>query len=122
MTRSVRDDHLEYSGVVVPIIRYINSLPCAKAINVHGSVFSERGTPDVVGCVGGRFVAFECKRSADEEPTRIQLWRLSEWIRAGAVVGAVSSVADVDLILRLMGVVGTSPDTPPSLSEVSPRP
>lgn len=104
---SLRDEHLEYQGVVVPILRYLNSLPDSKAINVHGSVFSERGTPDVVGSVGGQFVAFECKRSADEEPTRIQLWRLSEWIRAGAVVGAVSSVRDVDLILRLMGVVGS---------------
>ena len=103
---TVRDQHLEYDGVVAPILKYLNSLPCAKAINVHGSVFSERGTPDVIGSVGGRFVAFECKRSADEEPTRVQLWRLSEWIRAGAVVGAVSSVEDVDLILRLMGVVG----------------
>ena len=91
---------------MVPILRYLNSLPCAKAINVHGSVFSERGTPDVIGCVGGRFVAFECKRSPEEEPTKVQMWRLSEWVRAGAVVGAVSSVADVDLILRLMGVVG----------------
>lgn len=105
---TVRDQHLEYDGVVAPIMKYLNSLPCAKAINVHGSVFSERGTPDVIGCVGGRMVAFECKRSADEEPTRIQLWRLSEWIRAGAVVGAVSSVEDVDLILRLMGVIGAA--------------
>ncbi len=105
---SLRDEHLEYQGVVVPIMRYLNSLPHAKAVNVHGSVFSERGTPDVIGRVGGRLVAFECKRSADEEPTRIQLWRLSEWIRAGAVVGAVSSVEDVDLILRLMGVIGSA--------------
>lgn len=108
---SVRDQHLEYDGVVTPIIKYINSLPCAKAINVHGGVFTERGTPDVIGSVRGRMVAFECKRSADEEPTRIQLWRLSEWIRAGAVVGAVSSVGDVDLILRLMGVVGSTSES-----------
>ena len=62
---SLRDEHLEYQGVVVPVMRYLNSLPHAKAVNVHGSVFSERGTPDVIGCVGGRMVAFECKRSAD---------------------------------------------------------
>lgn len=105
---SVRDERLEYQGVVVPIMRYLNSLPRSKAVNIHGSAFSERGTPDVIGCVGGRMVAFECKRSADEEPTRIQLWRLSEWIRAGAVVGAVSSVDDVRLILCLMGVVGAT--------------
>ena len=94
--------HLEYDGVVVPILRYLNSLPNAKAINIHGSIFSERGTPDIIGCVRGRMVAFECKRVSRETLEPIQLWRLSEWIMAGAVVGGVSSVDDVKLILGLM--------------------
>lgn len=51
-------------------------------------------------------VVFECKRDASEEPTSIQKWRLSEWIAAGAVVGSVSDVWQVDMILRLMGVIG----------------
>ena len=100
-----RDERLEYGGVVEPVLKYLNSLPRSKAINVHGGVYTERGTPDVIGCVGGRMVAFECKRDRTERPTRIQLWRMSEWIRAGAVVGAIASVEDAELILRLMGVV-----------------
>lgn len=100
-----RDVRLEYGGVVEPVLKYLNSLPRSKAINVHGGVYTERGTPDVIGCVGGRMVAFECKRDRTERPTRIQFWRLSEWIRAGAVVGAIASVEDAELILRLMGVV-----------------
>lgn len=100
-----RDVRLEYGGVVEPVLKYLNSLPRSKAINVHGGVYTERGTPDVIGCVGGRMVAFECKRDRTERPTRIQLWRLSEWIRAGAVVGTIASVEDAELILRLMGVV-----------------
>lgn len=100
-----RDERLEYEGVVVPILRYLNSIPNSKAINVHGSVFSERGTPDVIGCVGGRFVAFECKRDPGEPLEPIQRWRLAEWLASGAVVGGVSSVQDVEIILRLMGLV-----------------
>lgn len=100
-----RDKRLEYSAVVVPIMKYINSLPHSKAINIHGSIFSERGTPDILGSIKGRTVAFECKRDSSEDLEAIQKWRLSEWIAAGAVVGGVSSVKDVDLILRLMGVV-----------------
>ena len=100
-----RDRHLEYEGVVEPLLRYLGSLPRSKAINVHGGIYTERGTPDVIGCVDGRMVAFECKRDRTERLTRIQLRRLAEWIRAGAVVGAVASVEDADLILRLMGVV-----------------
>lgn len=100
-----RDKRLEYSQVVVPILNYINSLPNAKAINVHGSVFSERGTPDIIGSINGRTVLFECKRDDTEEPELIQKWRLSEWISAGAVVGGVSNVWHVEMILMLMGVI-----------------
>lgn len=102
---SNRDKRLEYSGVVQPVLRYLNSLPGAKAINIHGSIFSERGTPDVLGCVRGRVVAFECKRDTTEAPRDIQQWRLAEWLAAGAVVGGVSEVWHVQYILQLMGVI-----------------
>lgn len=91
--------------MVAPILKYINSLPMGKAINIHGSVFSERGTPDVIGCIGGRLVAFECKRDAKEKLTVIQDRRLCEWIKAGAVVGGVSDLWHVQLILCLMGII-----------------
>lgn len=100
-----RDKRLEYTGVVRPILQYLNSLPRSKAINIHGSVFSERGTPDVIGSVDGRMVAFECKRDATEDLEDIQKWRLAEWLSAGAVVGGVSDVSHVELILWLMGLV-----------------
>lgn len=100
-----RDKRLEYSGVVRPVLDYLNSIPGSKAINIHGSVFSERGTPDVIGSIRGHMVAFECKRDATERPEEIQQWRLAEWLAAGAVVGAVSDVWHVDMILRLMGVI-----------------
>lgn len=100
-----RDKRLEYTRVVRPILRYINSIPGGKAINIHGSVFSERGTPDVMGSINGRTVAFECKRDTSESLEDIQNWRLCEWIVAGAVVGGVSDVWQVQLILQLMGVI-----------------
>lgn len=100
-----RDRRLEYDGVVVPILHYLNSLPNSKAINIHGSVFSERGTPDVIGCIDGKMIAFECKRDESEDLTKIQKWRLSEWIAAGAIVGGVSDLWHVKMILCLMGVL-----------------
>lgn len=102
---SYRDRRLEYPAVVQPILKYINSLSDGKAINIHGSVFSERGTPDVIGSIGGRTVAFECKRDATEDLEDMQKWRLCEWIRAGAVVGGVSDLWHVQYILQLMGVI-----------------
>lgn len=99
------DKRLEYTGVVAPVLKFINAIPNGKAINIHGSPYSERGTPDVIGCIDGKFVAFECKRTEDEDLTRIQKWRLSEWIAAGAIVGGVSDVWQVQMILCLMGVI-----------------
>jgi len=99
-----RDKSLEYDAAVAPILKYLNSLPNSKAINIHGSIYTERGTPDIIGCINGRLVAFECKRSDDEVPTAIQKWRLSEWITANAVVGSVSRLWQVQMILCLMGV------------------
>ena len=99
-----RDRRLEYAPVVVPILKYINSLPNGKAINIHGGIYTERGTPDVIGCINGRAVAFECKRDAKEDLESIQKWRLSEWITAGAVVGGVSDLWQVQMILCLMGI------------------
>ena len=100
-----RDRRIEYTAVVVPILEYLNSLPNSKAINIHGSPYTERGTPDIIGCVNGRLVAFECKRDESEEPTNIQYWRLGEWYAAGAVVGAVCDLWQVQMILSLMSVI-----------------
>lgn len=102
---SYRDRRSEYPSVVDPILKYLNSLPDGKAINIHGSIFSERGTPDIVGSIGGRTVAFECKRDAKEDLETLQKWRLCEWIKAGAVVGGVSDLWHVQMILSLMGLV-----------------
>ena len=100
-----RDRRLEYRSVVKPILKYINKLPNSKAINIHGSPYCERGTPDVIGCINGRMVAFECKRDDKEDLEQIQKWRLAEWISAGAVVGGVSDLWQVEMILNLMGVI-----------------
>ena len=100
-----RDRRLEYNSVVQPVIKYLNSIPGSKAINIHGSVFSERGTPDVIGSIHGKTVVFECKRDDREDLEPIQKWRLCEWIKAGAIAGGVSDLWHVQYILQIMGVI-----------------
>lgn len=99
-----RDKRKEYNGVVEPILSYLNSLPNSKAINIHGSVYTERGTPDIIGCINGQMVCFECKRDDEEDLKKIQKWRLCQWLKAGAVVGGVSDLWHVKMILCLMGI------------------
>ena len=96
---SNRNEHLEYNAVVQPILKYLNSLPNTKAINIHGSVFCERGTPDIIGSTNGRTILLECKRSQTEEARKIQEWRMSEWKKAGAIVARVDNVDQVKDLL-----------------------
>lgn len=90
---------------MVPVLRYLNSLHNSKFINIHGGVYTERGTPDVLGVINGRMVLFECKRSTKEAPEEIQEWRMRQWRAAGAVAECVSSVSQVQEILKREGVL-----------------
>ena len=69
-----------------------------KAIKHHGSQYSEAGTPDIFICADGRLFALEAKVGKGKT-TRLQERRIKEWRDAGAVVGVVRSVADVEGLL-----------------------
>lgn len=97
--------HLEYNGVVVPIMNFLNSLPQCKAINIHGSVFCERGTPDITGSIQGRSFWFECKKSPRKEAEDIQKWRLKQWRSTGAIAERVDDVQQVREILKREGLI-----------------
>ena len=60
----------------------------------------EAGTPDILACYRGRFIAIEVKRPG-EEPTRLQLHRMAQWRAAGAVaVVLVDANAVHDLLAK----------------------
>lgn len=83
----------EYTSVVTKIMNWINGLPNGKAINIHGSVYSEKGTPDIIGCIDTKFVAFECKKPKGK-PTKIQEHRIKQWLKCGAIAGIVYSLEE----------------------------
>ena len=93
------------------MLQYLNSLPECKAINIHGSVFCERGTPDIVGSIRGRMFLFEAKKSEKETPEEIQEWRLAQWRASGVVAECIRSVEDVKRIMELNGLYSFH-DTP----------
>ncbi len=49
--------------------------PEILAANVHGSGWSNKGFPDVLCCIGGRFVAFELKVGLNEMDSAQRIWR-----------------------------------------------
>lgn len=44
---------------------------------------SIRGTPDILACMAGAFVALELKKDAAEQPDPLQLYKLGEILRCG---------------------------------------
>lgn len=48
------------------------------------------GTPDIIGCVGTRFVAIELKRNESEVPNPLQEWNLQKIANCGAIALSAS--------------------------------
>ena len=63
----------------------------ATAIKIHGSVYSRKGEPDIIGCYQGMSFAMEVKLDYNK-PTIIQQVRLREWLKSGARTAVVRSV------------------------------
>lgn len=72
----------------------------------HQTSLGVRGTPDLIGCVGGRCVVIEVKRPGSPGPTAAQLGQLRAWQDAGALAGWVCSVSDLREILSHLGDYG----------------
>lgn len=73
------------------ILAALNARPRTKAIKIHGNVFTEAGTPDVLGCDERGLFAIEVKLPGGKV-TVIQAKRLEEWAAAGARAGVATTV------------------------------
>ena len=62
---------------------YLKSIG-AYFIKTHGDRFSRVGTPDILACVNGHFVAVEVK-AENGKPSELQLYHLDEIRKAGGL-------------------------------------
>src|SRR5262252_1887154 len=67
----------------------------------HGSAFQVAGDPDVYFLWRGRHVEIELKRPG-EEPTALQLHRLAEWKKGGAVTAVVHTIHELEVLLKMI--------------------
>ncbi|HEU0138303.1 MAG TPA: VRR-NUC domain-containing protein [Bryobacteraceae bacterium] len=81
-------------AIVKAILAYLNSLPVCLARKRWGGGMGVAGDPDIDACIRGRSLQLEVKRPG-EKPTALQVKRIDEWRRAGAIVAVVNSVAEV---------------------------
>lgn len=90
--------------VETQIKNYLDSLG-AYYLKVHGSMYQPAGTPDILACVNGRFVAIEVKRPSGGRVSALQKSKLKQIEAAGGVAIVARSVEDVSAVFRKRDVV-----------------
>ena len=76
----------------------MRSLPDAWCVKVHGNPYTSRGEPDLDACVRGRAVKVEVKVGRNK-PTDVQMAAMRRWEDAGALVGWVTSLEELQELL-----------------------
>lgn len=57
------------------------------------------GIPDIIGCYRGRFIAFEVKRDANGELSRLQIYMIGKIREAGGIASRIWSVEQAHAVL-----------------------
>tara|TARA_Y100001963_G_C6769673_1_gene444190 strand:+ start:1159 stop:1440 length:282 start_codon:yes stop_codon:yes gene_type:complete len=75
------------------ILKRLNEQNQCKAIKMHGSIYSTRGTPDIFCVKDGHAILLEVKQPG-KKATQLQELQMSQWKGAKATVCVVYSVQD----------------------------
>ena len=75
---------------------YLKSIG-AYFIKTHGDRFSKVGTPDIIACVNGKFVALEVK-AENGKPSELQLYHLKQITSSGGFGAIIVPTEGVERI------------------------
>lgn len=78
----------------IEVMTWLRNRSGVWAVKYPGSMYGEAGTPDVLACVRGRFVAIELKMPG-KKPTKIQDVQLRRIIAAGGRAVVATTLDDV---------------------------
>ena len=87
--------------IVAAILRLLKKTPFCFAWKEHGGMYGVAGIPDIIACVGGRFVAFEVKMPGNKM-TKLQEITIQKIKDAKGQAFMVTSAAEVAAILKKM--------------------
>ncbi|WP_040197198.1 VRR-NUC domain-containing protein [Candidatus Soleaferrea massiliensis] len=85
------------------IMRYLKTVPLCFCWKEHGGMYGTAGLPDIICCVGGRFVVFEVKTPSGKL-TKLQETTIRKIKAAKGEAFKVTSVEDVKTILDTLEV------------------
>jgi len=76
------------------ILKYIESLPNTWTVKILSC--NKNGTPDILCCINGRFIAFEVKSPSGKGViSKLQLYRVAEIQASGGEAYFVKSLGEV---------------------------
>ncbi len=78
---------------------FLEAIPKSWWVKVQQVSIS--GTPDFLGCVNGRFVALELKKSYREDPSPIQTYNIDKITEADGLAFVVNPQNYKDILLEL---------------------
>ena len=80
------------------VIHYLESIG-AYVFNVPGTGLERKGTPDLLVCYHGKFIALEVKMSGGK-PTKLQEYELAKVRKAGGVAKVIHSMEELEVLLN----------------------
>jgi hypothetical protein len=90
--------------IVASIARYLAGIPRCFFWKTHGGMYGTAGIPDIIACIGGKFVAFEVKTETGRL-TKLQSATLAKIQNAKGIAYKVTSVKEVSEILKAEGLL-----------------
>ena len=90
---------MKESEIITAIKGYLKTVEDCFFWKEHGGQFGQAGIPDIIICLGGRFIALEVKTEKGK-PTALQEVTLRRIRKAGGTAEVVRSVADVMTVIE----------------------
>ena len=85
------------------VVKWLRTQERVWVVKVHGSMYGAAGTPDLLLCVAGRFVAIELK-TLTGRLTTLQRATIEKIAAAGGVVGVARELSEVqEIVLDVLG-------------------
>ena len=100
---TTKETEMAERDIVAAILRLLKKTPCCFAWKEHGGMYGTAGIPDIIACIGGRFLAFEVKTETGKL-TKLQEITIQKIRNAKGQAFKVTSMAEVAAILKQMEV------------------
>lgn len=90
--------------ITAKIFQFLKTVPDCFAWKEHGDMYGTAGLPDIICCIGGRFIAFEVKTPSGKL-SKLQEITIRKIKEAKGEAYKVTSVEETKVILQSLEVI-----------------